>query len=82
MQDYKKAKENIISNLDQYFSVEFINRIDKIIVFNPLDKNIIKKIVKLQLEKFSNRLKEKNLKLEYDSKVINFIAKKVYNPDF
>jgi ATP-dependent Clp protease ATP-binding subunit ClpA len=82
MQDYQKAKENIISNLDQYFSVEFINRIDKIIVFNPLDKNNIKKIVKLQLEKFSNRLKEKNINLKYDSKIINFIAKKVYNPDF
>jgi len=82
MQDFTKAKENIISNLDQYFSIEFINRIDKIIVFNPLDKNIIKKIVKLQLEKLINRLENKKLKLTYDPKIINFIAKKVYNPDF
>jgi len=82
LQDFSKAKEAIIWNLDQYFSVEFINRIDKIIVFNPLDKNIIKKIVKLQLENFIKRIESKWFKLTYDPKIINHIAKKVYNPDF
>jgi ATP-dependent Clp protease ATP-binding subunit ClpA len=47
MNDYKKAADNIKNNLTDYFSPEFINRIDKIIVFNPLDKNQIKKIVTL-----------------------------------
>jgi len=82
LQDFSKAKETIVWNLDQYFSVEFINRIDKIIVFNPLDKNIIKKIVKLQLENFIKRIETKWFKLTYESKIINHIAKKVYNPDF
>ncbi len=82
IKDYKKAKENIISNLDNFFSIEFINRIDKIIVFNPLDKNIIKKIVKLQLDSFNKRLNKKWFNINYDLKVINFIAKNVYNPDF
>lgn len=82
LDDYEKAREKIEASLTEYFSPEFINRIDKTIVFNPLDKGAIKKIVKLQLEKFSTRLAEKEMKLEYDSKVINSIAKQVYNPEF
>jgi clpC ATPase len=45
--DYKKAADKIKTNLTDYFSPEFINRIDKIIVFNPLDKIQIKKIINL-----------------------------------
>jgi len=82
MQDFTKAKENIISNLWEYFSPEFINRIDKITVFSPLDKNSIKKIVKLQLEDLENRLKYKNITIKYDNKILNFITKSVYNPEF
>ncbi|MEA3387198.1 MAG: AAA family ATPase [Patescibacteria group bacterium] len=48
-EDFEKAAQNIKDNLTDYFSPEFINRIDKIIVFNPLDKKSIKKIVEIQL---------------------------------
>lgn len=80
--DYKKSAEKIKQNLTDYFSPELINRIDKIIVFNPLDKNEIKKIVILWLKDLENRLKSKWFALKYDTKVINFILKNVYNPDF
>ena len=82
LSDYEQAREKIKGSLTDYFSPEFINRIDQILVFNPLDKAAIKKIVKLQLEKFTRRLQEKEMILEYDAKVINFIAKQVYNPEF
>lgn len=82
LKDFSKAKEKIVGNLDDYFSPEFINRIDKIIVFSPLDKNHIKEIIKLQLSELWKRLIAKKFKIEYDAKVLNFIAKKVYNPDF
>ena len=80
--DYSQAAENIKNNLTDYFSPEFINRIDKILVFNPLDKNQIKKIVELWLKSLEERLKEKDLELKYDSKVLNYITKTVYNPEF
>ncbi|MBB1564423.1 ATP-dependent Clp protease ATP-binding subunit [Candidatus Gracilibacteria bacterium] len=80
--DYKKAADKIKTNLTDYFSPEFINRIDKIIVFNPLDKIQIKKIINLGLKDLSKRLSERGFSLKYDSKVINFILKNVYNPDF
>ncbi|MDP5039236.1 MAG: ATP-dependent Clp protease ATP-binding subunit [Candidatus Gracilibacteria bacterium] len=81
--DYEKIKETIKLGLSDYFSLEFLNRIDKTIIFNPLDKKSINKIVELNLEEFSKRIKYAvNINLNYDKKVINFISKEVYNPEF
>jgi len=82
LEDYEKAREKVEWSLTDYFSPEFINRIDKVIVFNPLDKTAIKKIVKLQLVKLQKRLEEKEMELYFDSKVISMISKDVYNPEF
>lgn len=80
--DYEEAREKIKASLTDCFSPEFVNRIDKVIVFNPLDKAAIKKIVKLLLEKFAKRLASKDMTLEFDTKVITRISKDVYNPEF
>ena len=82
LEDYKRASEKIKDNLTDYFSPEFVNRIDKVLVFNPLDKINIKKIVKLQLTNLSERLTEMDYELIFDNKTINHITKAVYNPDF
>lgn len=82
IKDYEKIKEKILWDLDEYFAPEFINRIDKTIVFNPLDKNILKKIIVLQFEELNNRLKDLKLKIEYDTKALNFILKNTYNPEY
>lgn len=82
LDDYAKASENIKSNLTDFFSPEFINRIDKIIVFNPLDKTQIKKIVSLWILDLTQRIEKKWLKLKYSPKIINHITKLVYNPEF
>jgi len=82
LKDFTKAKEKIVSNLGNYFSPEFINRIDKITVFSPLDKTSIKKIVKLQIENLEKRLERKEITIKYDNKILNFITKNVYNPEF
>ena len=82
LEDYKKASEKIKDNLTDYFSPEFVNRIDKVLVFNPLDKINIKKIVKLQLTNLSERLEKMWYELTFDNKTINHITKTVYNPDF
>jgi len=82
MQDYTKAKENIKWSLTDYFSPEFVNRIDKVIVFNPLDKKNIREIVTLQIKSLKERLEKKSITLTYSTKVINYITKLVYNPDF
>lgn len=80
--DYSKAKEKVKESLPEYFSPEFLNRIDKILVFHPLDTKAISQIVKLQLEKLSDRLKEKGYELKYQSSHIKKISQEVYNPEF
>ena len=80
--DYKRSADKIKQNLTDYFSPEFINRIDKIIVFNPLDKAQIKKIINIWIKDLENRLKEKWFTIKYNAALINFILKNVYNPDF
>lgn len=82
IEDYNKSAEKIKENLTDYFSPEFINRIDKIIVFKPLDKAKIKKIINIWLNDLKQRLENKWFSINIDSKVVNFILKEVYNPDF
>jgi len=83
IKDFKKVEESIKSNLTDYFSPEFINRIDKIIVFTPLDKKTIWKIVELNLIDLKNRIKSsKNIDLKYDKALITHITKEVYNPEY
>jgi ATP-dependent Clp protease ATP-binding subunit ClpC len=80
--DYNKASQKIKDNLTDYFSPEFVNRIDKVLVFNPLDKTNIKKIVKLQLNNLVSRLEKMWYELSFDNKTLNHVTKVVYNPDF
>ncbi|MBS9775108.1 ATP-dependent Clp protease ATP-binding subunit [Candidatus Gracilibacteria bacterium] len=82
LNDYTEAATKIKANLTDYFSPEMINRIDKVIVFNPLDKKEIRKIVLLGLQDLQTRLQKNNLSLEFDTKSVNFITKSVYNPEF
>lgn len=82
IRDYEKIKEKITSGLDEYFSPEFLNRIDRVVVFNPLDKAVLKKIVTLQLERLGKRLLDLGIVLTHDTKALNLILKETYNPEF
>jgi len=82
MQDFEKAENRIKESLTEYFSPEFLNRIDKILVFKPLDTKSLKKIIKLQIDKLSIRLATKDIKLHFPPRIVSQIAEKVYNPEF
>ncbi len=82
VRDYEKIRDKIVDGLDEYFAPEFINRIDKTVVFNPLDKKAMGKIIKLQLENLKTRLATVGIDLEYDTKAVNLIEKETYNPEF
>lgn len=82
VKDYDKIREKIIGSLDEYFAPEFINRIDKTVVFNPLDKKAMGKIIRLQLENLKQRLAGVGIVFEYDTKAVNLIEKETYNPEF
>ncbi len=54
--DFEEIEGKVVKSLDEYFSPEFINRIDKVVVFHPLDTKVIKKIINLQLHDLAQRL--------------------------
>ena len=76
------SKAVIETALKRTFSPEFLNRIDKTIVFSPLDKKILKNIIILQLEDLIKRLTPTGVHCTYDTKAVNAILKSTYNPEY
>jgi len=73
----------IIENaLKKTFTPEFLNRIDDIIIFNPLTKEHIEKIVDLELEDLFNRIAQMNLAIKITPKAKEFIVNKGFDPQF
>ncbi len=62
------------------FSPEFINRLDRIVYFNSLSKDLIKKIVTKSLNELGETLKEKNITFNFDDDVVSFLADAAYDP--
>ncbi|MCK5833363.1 AAA family ATPase [bacterium] len=79
---FKKTETELRLLLKKELSPEFLNRIDDIIVFNPLTQDDITKIVCIQFEELNKRLSEKNIKLELTEKAAHFLAKEGYDPSF
>lgn len=72
--DYEHTKEIVNNALKNLFKPEFLNRIDDIIVFNRLNKENIKEIVKLKLDGLIDRISEMGYEAKYTDKVVEKIA--------
>jgi len=77
-----RARATIESALKKAFSPEFLNRIDDIIIFNALEKEDIKKIIDLELNKLYKRLEKLNYKVQLTDEAKDFIAEKGWDKDF
>ena len=75
-------KDRILAIIEGSFKPEFVNRIDEIIVFNPLGQEQIRRIVTLQLETLASRLQRRGYSLEWDDGVADFIARVGFDPTF
>ncbi len=80
--DYDVTKEKVIKSLSDVFTPEFLNRIDKTIVFRPIDKKILKKIITLELDLLVTRLLQIGIAITYDTKAVSHILEETYNPEF
>lgn len=76
------AKEEVLGILKQSVRPEFINRIDDIILFTPLTKVNIKKIVSLQLDNVKNILEQQDITLDATQEAITYLAQKGYQPEY
>ena len=79
----EEARDQIIKKaLKNTFRPEFLNRIDQTVVFKPLEKKTISKIVKLELGNLNTRLTEKNYNVVFDNSVIKYIVGEGYDDKF
>ena len=77
----KNSKIIIENALKRYFSPEFLNRIDDVIIFNSLNKEAIAKILELNMEKLIKRIEELGYKFKISSEAKEFLAEKGFDPD-
>jgi ATP-dependent Clp protease ATP-binding subunit ClpB len=80
--DPKKAREEAMGALRGIFRPEFLNRIDDIVMFSPLGKEQIERIVDLQMAAFVKRLEEKHVALKLTSAAKALLFREGYDPAF
>lgn len=79
--NFEEIKEKVMGLLRLYFKPEFINRVDEIIVFHPLESEHVEKIAGLLLSNFAKRVEETaGIKLTWSDKTIRYLAKKGFDP--
>lgn len=81
--DFDEMKERVLGSLRNYFRPEFLNRVDEIIVFHALNKDDMKQIAGLLLNKLSKRINEgTGIKFAWDNSALEYLAEKGYEPSF
>ena len=80
--DKERIRTIISKSLKNTFNPEFLNRLDDIIIFESLDRESVKKIVKIELSFLTNRLKEKNYNIKFGPSVSDHICEIGYDENF
>jgi ATP-dependent Clp protease ATP-binding subunit ClpB len=78
----ENARNEVLRLMRQSIRPEFINRIDDIIVFNPLSNEDIQEIVSLQIKGLAKRLSDQNLTIDATDEAIVLLAKKGFDPQY
>ncbi|MCQ3935903.1 MAG: NDP-hexose 4-ketoreductase [Chloroflexi bacterium] len=79
---YEEMRKKLSESLKRAFRPEFINRLDAVVIFRSLNKEDIKKIVSLELEKVAQRLKDHNLVLTATPEALSSLAEQGYDAEF
>jgi ATP-dependent Clp protease ATP-binding subunit ClpB len=80
--DREKQKEAVLDDVRGYFRPEFVNRIDEIVVFDPLGREEIAQIVDIQLRTLRRRLEERGLTIELTDDAKTYLTDKGYEPAY
>jgi len=75
-----EMRNKVLAELRNSFKPEFLNRLDEIIIFHPLNKKMLEKIVDLQLAIVEERLNKKDIKLAISSEVRRYLTQKGFDP--
>jgi ATP-dependent Clp protease ATP-binding subunit ClpB len=76
----RELKDRIMADLKAFFKPEFLNRVDEIIIFNPLNEDLLKMIVEIQVKRMKKYLQEKKIDIVLTENAKEYIAKIGYDP--
>ncbi len=79
---YEKRRAGVEQELKAHFKPEFLNRVDEVIIFNPLSKEHIRDIIVLQLRQLAERLAQRGIRLDLTKRALEFLMKEGYDPQF
>ena len=77
-----RTKEIIEGEVKEAFAPEFLNRLDEVIMFNPLSEENIGEITSLMLDKTRDRLNNIDIDIEYDDEVVKLLSKEGFNDEY
>ena len=80
--EYEELKKDVLKEAKENFRPEFINRIDDIIVFQKLNREEMKEIVDIMLNKLSDRLKNQNININFDRTINDYIVNHIEDENF
>ena len=79
---YQKIKDNVLIELKKVFNPEFLNRVDEIVVFHPLEKEHLFEIIDLLVNETNKQLLEQDIVIEVDHAVKEWMIKNYYQPNY
>lgn len=79
--DYNHIKEKIESEVKKRFKPEFLNRLNDIVIFHPLNKENLLHVIELEIAKLQKRVKEREVTLELDDEAKSFLVDKGFQPE-
>ncbi|WP_457601667.1 ATP-dependent Clp protease ATP-binding subunit [Hydrogenivirga sp.] len=82
MIDFEQMKKNVMDQVKRTFNPEFLNRLDEVIVYRPLEKKDIEKILELQVKEVNEKLEEWEIKVKLHKSFVDWIIEREYKPEF
>jgi ATP-dependent Clp protease ATP-binding subunit ClpB len=78
----EEERASVMAEVRGHFRPEFLNRLDEIVIFHPLDRDNLREIVEIQLQIVRDRLAERDLELEVSDEAMDAIARAGYDPAY
>jgi ATP-dependent Clp protease ATP-binding subunit ClpC len=79
---FDKMKSNVMNELKRTFNPEFLNRIDEVVMFHPLDMDHMQDIIDIMLARLNEQMAEQDITLEIDDAAKAWLAKQGYDPAY
>lgn len=79
--DYEHIKEKILAAVKKHFKPEFLNRLNDVVIFHPLNREGLLQVIEIELKKLLNRLSGRNIHIELDEAAKSFLVDKGFQPE-